>query len=94
MLLDCWKENKIRGKQIDSVNSGFFFITIPIVILQIYFFVLFFSIILIIFADELKRHILSKTKTALIKHAANDLLSYWQTDDYKKLLFKLEEFLS
>lgn len=94
MLLDCWKENKIRGKQIGSVNSGFFFITIPIVILQIYFFVLFFSIILIIFADELKRHILSKTKTALIKHAANDLLSYWQTDDYKKLLFKLEEFLS
>lgn len=94
MLLDCWKENKIRGKQIGSVNSGFFFITIPIVILQIYFFVFFFSIILIIFADELKRHILSKTKTALIKHAANDLLSYWQTDDYKKLLFKLEEFLS
>lgn len=94
MLLDCWKENKIRGKQIGSVNSGFFFITIPIVILQIYFFVLFFSIILIIFADELKRHILSKTKTALIKHAANDLLSYWQTDDYKKLYFKLEEFLS
>lgn len=95
MLLDCWKENKIREKQIGSVNSGvFFFITILIVILQIYFFVFFFSIILIIFADELKRHILSKTKTALIKHAANDLLSYWQTDDYKKLLFKLEEFLS
>lgn len=90
MLLDCWKENKIRGKQIGSVNSGFFLITILIVILQIYF----FSIVLIIFADELKRHILSKTKTALIKHAANDLLSYWQTDDYKKLLFKLEEFLS
>ena len=83
MLLDCWKENKIRGKQIGSVNSGFFFkITILIVI------------IVIIFADELKRHILSKTKTALIKHAANDLLSYWQTDDYKKFLFKLEEFLS
>ena len=94
MLLDCWKENKIRGKQIGSVNSGFFFITILIVILQIYFFVFFFSIILIIFADELKRHILSKTKTASIKHAANDLLSYWQTYDYKKLLFKLEEFLS
>ena len=95
MLLDCWKENKIIGKQIGSVNSGFFFkITILIVILQIYFFVFFFSIILIIFADELKRHILSKTKTALIKHAANDLLSYWQTDDYKKFLFKLEEFLS
>lgn len=65
MLLDCSKENKIRGKQIGSVNSGFFFkITILIVI------------IVIIFADELKRHILSKTKTALIKHAANDLLSY------------------
>ena len=94
MLLDCWKENKIRGKQIGSVNSGFFFITILIVILQIYFFVFFFSIILIIFADELKRHILSKTKTFLKKHAANDLLSYWQTDDHKKLLFKLEEFLS
>ena len=95
MLLDCWKENKIRGKQIGSVNSGFFLITLLIVILQIYFFVfVFFSIILIILADELKRHILSKTKTALIKHAANDLLSYWQTDDYKKLLFKLEEFLS
>ena len=92
MLLDCWKENKIRGKQIGSVNPGFFLIiTILIVILQFFFF---FSIILIIFADELKRHILSKTKTALIKHAANDLLSYWQTDDYKKLLFKLEEFLS
>ena len=95
MLLDCWKENKIRGKQIGSVNSGVFFITTLIVILQIYFFVFFFfSIILIIFADELKRNILSKTKTASIKHAANDLLSYWQTDDYKKLLFKLEEFLS
>lgn len=92
MLLDCWRENKIRGKQIGSVNSGFLLIiTILIVILQIFFF---FSIILIIFADELKRHILSKTKTALIKHAANDLLSYWQTDDYKKFLFKLEEFLS
>lgn len=76
MLLDCWKENKIRGKQIGSVNSGFFLISLLIVILQIYFFVFFFSIILIIFADELKRHILSKTKTALIKHAANDLLSY------------------
>lgn len=24
-MLDCWKENKIRGKQIGSVNSGFFF---------------------------------------------------------------------
>ena len=92
MLLDCWRENKIRGKQIGSVNSGFLLIIpILIVILQIFFF---FSIILIIFADELKRHILSKTKTALIKHAANDLLSYWQTDDYKKLLLKLEEFLS
>ena len=43
MLLDCWKENKIRGKQIGSVNSGFFLIiTILIVILQIYFFVFFF----------------------------------------------------
>ena len=39
MLLDCWKENKIRGKQIGSVNPGFFLIiTILIVILQIFFF--------------------------------------------------------
>lgn len=46
MLLDCWKENKIRGKQIGSVNSGVFFITILIVILQIYFFVFFFQLFL------------------------------------------------
>lgn len=95
MLLDCWKENKIRGKQIGSVNSGFFFKSLfSLSFCKFIFLFFFFSIILIIFADELKRHILSKTKTALIKHAANDLLSYWQTDDYKKFLFKLEEFLS
>ena len=94
MLLDCWKENKIRGKQIGSVNSGFFLSLFSLSFCKFIFLFFFFSIILIIFADELKRHILSKTKTALIKHAANDLLSYWQTDDYKKLLFKLEEFLS
>ena len=95
MLLDCWKENKIRGKQIGSVNSGFFFNhSSHCHFANLFFCFFFFSIILIIFADELKRHILSKTKTALIKHAANDLLSYWQTDDYKKLLFKLEEFSS
>ena len=47
MLLDCWKENKIRGKQIGSVNSGFFFfITILIVILQIYFSFFFFQLFL------------------------------------------------
>lgn len=95
MLLDCWKENKIRGKQIGSVNSGFFFLSLfSLSFCKFIFLFFFFLIILIIFADELKRHILSKTKTALIKHAANDLLSYWQTDDYKKFLFKLEEFLS
>lgn len=95
MLLDCWKENKIRGKQIGSVNSGFFFLSLfSLSFCKFIFLFFFFSIILIIFADELKQHILSETKTALIKHAANDLLSYWQTDDYKKFLFKLEEFLS
>ena len=94
MLLDCWKENKIRGKQIGSVNSGFFFLSLFSLSFCKFIFLFFFSIILIFFADELKQHILSETKTALIKHAANDLLSYWQTDDYKKFLFKLEEFLS